>query len=386
MEPSATEVPTEAGSSAQLSRELHRSNLCSYSMRVGKLIRDAHYRRRRGTHLCHWAAHREPFGTANARTLFLNSVSQKDRRLRSSEDSKPSAKKLWRALIGGTYCADSVTNTPQFPEGSSPMGYRDFTQPVGHSSPKTAADWIQWANREGIAPSVAPTDGSTCQLCHGAVGERGVGAYWNFCQNCNKGRRTLDAVVPVAYSIDSGLESVLHRYKDFTPSIHYRWMALPLASLAIDFLSAHLRCIERAYGSPQLGIIMPSSNTNRDFNHMEVILGAAASWPIQWTTHLLYKAKPGRPSRGEIDSSYYAVVSPAAIRGRNIVLFDDTWTSGATAFSAAARLREAGAHSVVSFTIGRQLRDDWGTGHALTQRALSRSYSKERCVICAQRS
>ena len=54
----------------------------------------------------------------------------------------------------------------------------------------------------------------------------------------------------------------------------------------------------------------------------------------------------------------------AALRGRHILLLDDTYVSGARAQSAAATLRLAGAASVRILVIGRVLRPERVPAHA----------------------
>jgi hypothetical protein len=56
----------------------------------------------------------------------------------------------------------------------------------------------------------------------------------------------LDGHMPISYSVDDGLESLLHRYKDFVAQ--YRWMSAPLASLTHDFLAQHLSCLQNRHG------------------------------------------------------------------------------------------------------------------------------------------
>jgi orotate phosphoribosyltransferase len=43
-----------------------------------------------------------------------------------------------------------------------------------------------------------------------------------------------------------------------------------------------------------------------------------------------------------------------------VLLIDDTWTTGASAQSAAASLKQAGASIVAAVIIGRHLHRDWG--------------------------
>ncbi|WP_158581406.1 ComF family protein [Actinomadura spongiicola] len=202
------------------------------------------------------------------------------------------------------------------------------------------------------------------------------------CQNCSKYTRVLAGFIPTVYSLDFGLESMLHRYKDFGPQ--HRWMASPLANLAHGFLAAHCECIVDRYGAIDLATTVPSGSTYRGFDHMAEIISKVSSWSVDWDLQLLEKAKRGRPLRGVIDPSLYRAADVRRISRRSVLLFDDTWTSGSTIASAASVLRSAGARRVVAFTIGRQLKPGWGTSDSLIEAVESRRTSLGRCVICAQ--
>lgn len=53
-----------------------------------------------------------------------------------------------------------------------------------------------------------------------------------------------------------GLESLLHRYKDFGPD--HRWLAAPLAALTRGLLVRHLRCLETRFGPFDFQTHVPS--------------------------------------------------------------------------------------------------------------------------------
>lgn len=137
--------------------------------------------------------------------------------------------------------------------------YRDFHRPQGSAGWTTTAQWVAWADSVRIIPSVAPTDERTCDLCHGAVGIRGDGGFYKTCQHCQSYRQVLSAVVPIAYSISDGLESALHRYKDWGAG--YSWLSYPLGCVTRDFLSTHLECIQSTYGRSTLGVVMPRNES-----------------------------------------------------------------------------------------------------------------------------
>lgn len=259
------------------------------------------------------------------------------------------------------------------------MAYRDIIRPRNSQGWRTDV-WTQWAIDSGLAPSVTPVAESTCRMCYGAVGFNIRGEPYSKCQHCSS-YASLAGLVPAAYSLDEGLESMLHRFKDFGDE--WRWMRAPLASLAHTFLSMHTGCIERRYGRIELATIVPSSPTSRGFDHLASIISTVASWPVVWNQGVLVKMRPGRPPRGVVDPSFYGLADPRQVTDRTVLLFDDTWTSGSTTASAASRLRSAGARSVVAFTIGRQLTVGWGSSDVVLETVRARKEPLRGCVICA---
>lgn len=260
------------------------------------------------------------------------------------------------------------------------MTYRNILRPAGSSEWTSTQQWVDWMHSESLAPSITPVPNDTCRLCHGATGYMYDGDPFARCPQCSGVGQAVSALIPVAYSMDSGLESMLHRYKDW--GAEYRWMAMPLGSLAINFLLKHKICIEDTYGAIDTACTVPRGNTARDFDHLAAIISSVKTWPVQWELDLLRKVKDGRPGRGVMDGSYYAVDKNRDVAGDMVLLFDDTWTSGSSIASAAEALKDAGAATVVAFTIGRQLHAGWGSADAIIEELKNGPDQSERCVIC----
>jgi orotate phosphoribosyltransferase len=71
----------------------------------------------------------------------------------------------------------------------------------------------------------------------------------------------------------------------------------------------------------------------------------------------------------------------ADLRWQSVLLIDDTWTTGASAQSAAAALKAAGAGKVVAAVIGRHVNRDW---HENDQRLRALpDFAWSRCALCA---
>ena len=96
-------------------------------------------------------------------------------------------------------------------------------------------------------------------------------------------------------------------------------------------------------------------------------------------------ASTGRPRRGELKPSAYKA-HPFLIEGSSVLLVDDTWTSGASAASSAAALKEAGAVHVTVLTLGRQLNltNNYGSTAELYGDRAGEDWDLDDCVICAE--
>lgn len=75
---------------------------------------------------------------------------------------------------------------------------------------------------------------------------------------------------------------------------------------------------------------------------------------------------------------------PGSVWRKRVLLFDDTWTSGASIVSCAKNLKEGGAVSVYALTLGRQLNasSDYGNSQEIIAEAVQRDRGRF-CVLCA---
>lgn len=268
------------------------------------------------------------------------------------------------------------------------MGYRDFSKPQFPGPRVTVTDWLRWIEAEpDLLISVAPPSRLGCELCHGSVGYKSDRmTTYRQCLQCQRYGNAVDRLIPITYSVDAGLESMLHRYKDFGRM----WMRSPLACLLHTFISRHGDCIEEAVGGISIATFVPSGNTERTFDHLDsLVRGAVKGDPLtdryRWDRALIRRNdEVSRPARGKLNPSSYTITQ-ALPPGSKVLLFDDTWTSGASAASAAAALKQAGASDVTVLTLGRQLRthNPWGTAQEIWKERRERPWSRDSCVLCA---
>ena len=104
---------------------------------------------------------------------------------------------------------------------------------------------------------------------------------------------------------------------------------------------------------PELAAIVPSGQGRPGPHSLLEIVASCVDVPI-----IPLSAAPGAAARARGLADGVAVGSltvGAAVAGADVLLVDDTWVSGASAQSAAAALKAAGARRVALVVIGRHL-------------------------------
>jgi ComF family protein len=131
-----------------------------------------------------------------------------------------------------------------------------------------------------------------------------------------------------------------------------------------------------AFAEEQLLIIPvpmhPGKQRRRGFNHAELIARAAMGemrrrhpeWVLRLQTGLLKRVRitvsqaglSTHQRRQNLRGAFF-VSSPATVAGRDVLLIDDIYTTGATARACSRVLSNAGARSVKVATVARAQRD-----------------------------
>ncbi|MGW4275902.1 hypothetical protein ACWEGQ_26925 [Streptomyces seoulensis] len=91
----------------------------------------------------------------------------------------------------------------------------------------------------------------------------------------------------------------------------------------------------------------------------------------------LLRATPRAAELGRTASA--ARYTASTLNGENVLLVDDTWTTGNHAQSAAAALRAAGAGGVAVVVLGRHLNGEYGTTAVHVRQARLRRFSWDVC-------
>lgn len=173
---------------------------------------------------------------------------------------------------------------------------------------------------------------------------------YDYCYPCSRApRAAVDGLIPLAFAPKGEqLYRDLVAYKrQSTPSPAFRRLAA-LARVS----SCHMPCIERVYGTIDTLTVIPSTQ-GRSKGMLWAL--ARALCPNRPRARLDYvgPATTHETKRREPVEGNFAAGSE--VRGKRVLLVDDSWVTGAAAFSAAADLRAAGASSVVVTVLGRVL-------------------------------
>jgi predicted amidophosphoribosyltransferase len=202
------------------------------------------------------------------------------------------------------------------------------------------------------------------------------------CFACAHREPFLEVVAPVSYSIArEQLHHALASYKRLTGDVARR-LGAEIAAVLWRFLAEHERCVAAAAGVDRFALVttVPSGDRQRDETHpLRGLVGSAVGPTRERHERLLERSPADVPPRVFNPDKFRA---RRALGGESVLLIDDTWTTGASAQSAAAALKGAGAGPVAAVVIGRHLKREWRENDRRL-RGISRPFDWNRCVFCA---
>ena len=220
----------------------------------------------------------------------------------------------------------------------------------------------------------APRPAPGCEVCRGPVGPG-----FARCYQC--GRHDLlghgllaDAVVPISYAIKgTALADDLWRYKSWpAPAASARASVL---ALLLTFLADHGACVRRhAAMPPPTRLAVVPTGAGRPGPHP--LLGLIS--PCLRLPACPLAIRPGRQGRDLDLDRFRAGPVPA---GASVLLLDDTWVSGASAQSAAAALKLAGARHVAIVVLGRHVNPDEPAAAPLLAALAPARYDPSSCAV-----
>jgi hypothetical protein len=183
------------------------------------------------------------------------------------------------------------------------------------------------------------------------------------CWPCGHAARYADAVLPISYSVHLGqLHTALSGYKRDQPEVRRRLMP-QLASVLWRFVEAHEACLARRVGVAgfEVATVVPSGSPDRDAAHpLRWIVENAGPTKARFERTLQRTDTPVRER--EVDAGKFRALR--RLDDEDVLLIDDTWTTGASAQSAAGALKAAGARTVGIIVMGRHVRPDYASNAA----------------------
>ena len=201
------------------------------------------------------------------------------------------------------------------------------------------------------------------------------------CYACEHGGNSIDVVAPVSYSIAG--EQLHHALAAYKRS-HAPWTQALVAQLAAVLwrhLAGHEACLARRGGVDHFPLItaVPSGHRARETPHpLRSIVAELIAPTRDRYAPLLRRTEHPAPLHAFSPDRFAAT---RALDGEPVLLVDDTWTTGASAQSAAATLKQAGAGPVAALVIGRHLNRDWRDNDRRLG-SLPTPFDWRRCAYC----
>ncbi|MHB8657107.1 MAG: hypothetical protein ACYC91_04000 [Solirubrobacteraceae bacterium] len=225
-----------------------------------------------------------------------------------------------------------------------------------------------------LSPRAGP---EVCDMCFNFT--RG----YSRCYACSHGPNWLETMVPISYSVaHEQLHHALAGYKRLGGEMARR-LRVELAAVLWRHLRRHESCLEKATGVTAFALVttVPSSDRERDRRHpLRIIVGELVG-PTRGRYERLLRRSEAQTSARVVDDHRYEPLRK--LDGEAVLLIDDTWTTGASARSAAAALKRVGAGPVSALVIGRHLNREW---HENDQRlrGIGGPFDWDVCALCAQ--
>jgi hypothetical protein len=222
-----------------------------------------------------------------------------------------------------------------------------------------------------------------CDVCRGPV-RPGYARCYQCGQHDLFGHGLLaDTVVPVSYAVKgTAFADDLWRYKSRLgpgppgrPDSRIRRARASVLALLLIFLADHGGCVWRHAGMPPPGrLAVVPTGCGRPGPHPLLALAS----PYLRLPVCPLAIRPGRQGRDLDQSRFLAGRVPA---GTSVLLLEDSWVSGASAQSAAAALKLAGARHVAVVVLGRHVNPaDPSTAPLVTWLAPAR-YDPRACAV-----
>ena len=185
-----------------------------------------------------------------------------------------------------------------------------------------------------------------------------------------------DIVVPVSYSVaGTGYARALWRYK--SDGCDQDAAGRALLAMLLVFLHDHGRCIwtRARMAAPAHVAVVPSGRGRPGTHPLRALVQPYLA--LRWADLTVCAAEPVQAR--DLDPGRFR--AGGRLAGANVLLLDDTWTSGSSAQSAAIALKRAGAGGVAVVTLGRHVNPRERTAGSLSAVLARRSFRPDLCAV-----
>ena len=227
---------------------------------------------------------------------------------------------------------------------------------------------------------VPPVGPGVCDVCHGAprTGYTRCRSCWEVMRQVS---RPVSRVVPISlYETTDQLWTVLRGYKDGRTAGQRTRFTLQVAATLGRFLAGHQRCVAGP-GEPPWDLLgtVPSTGGRRGLHPLRNAIRLLSA-PLGDREAELLAPGPVRVDHNHADDRGFVV--RAEVRGRRVLLVDDTFTSGARVQSAASALQLAGAEVVAVVVVGRVIKPAYNQEtQRLWEQARGRRFTFDTCCL-----
>jgi hypothetical protein len=234
----------------------------------------------------------------------------------------------------------------------------------------------------GYLTTVPLVSDGVCDICHGAP-NLGYRRCFSCAESYRQVARPVPIVVPISlYQIGGQLHHVLRGYKDNPyPGVRARF-SLIVAALLTRFLARHGNCVAKAADAAwELATTVPSGRDRPGLHPLDQAIQLSPWLRDQCPPVLARGAGDVRHNR----AGDRAFMVTEDVRGRHVLLLDDTFTTGAALQSAASALAVAGAQVVAAVVVGRVIDPGFSApAHELWSSVETIPFDFERCCLCAR--
>ena len=241
-------------------------------------------------------------------------------------------------------------------------------------STTSGATWFILRRRTTVYPPEPAGRVGVCAVCRGPARPRFARCYQCAQHDLLGPGQLADVVAPISYAVKgTAFATGLWRYKSWrSPDPAARTCLL---ALLLTFLHDHGRCVWRHAGMPAPGrlAVVPTGCGRPGPHPLLEMAGPYLRMPV---TGLVIR--PGEQGR---DPNSHRFISERSGPGASVLLLDDSWVSGASAQSAAAALKRAGARHVAVVVLGRHVDPADPRSAPLAARLAPCAYQPDECAV-----